>query len=197
MPVPHTVGTDSRAPPETSGYALNHFALIVTDMPAIRHFYGDVLGLRHIVTHEVSPTYHVTYMGYPTNEPGFQTGEEMLKNLRFREGLLEFLHPIDRVGKSSEFRAKNDGVKLRGYSHLGIVVPDVKAAERRMQEMGVPILKALGVSAIEPGSSVAEWWGLEEAHAIEAKPGIRAMKFENILLVLDPEGNVVEVCERE
>ncbi|KAK4496069.1 hypothetical protein PRZ48_012048 [Zasmidium cellare] len=195
MPVPHIVGTDHKQPAETAGYSINHLALIVSDIKSIRHFYGDILGLRHIVTHEASPTYQVTYMGHPTNEAGFQTGEELLRNLRYRDGLIEFLHSIGL--DTSKTHLTVDDVRTGGFFHLGFVVPDVRAAEKRLKEFGVPILRALRDSNIEPGSDVAKWWGLDRAHDLEAIVGTRAMKLENILLVTDPEGNVVEIVERE
>lgn len=193
MPVPQTIGTDPKQPSETIGYSLNHFALVVEDIDAIMRFYGEILGFRHIVTHEVSPTYHVTYMAYPSNQAGLQTGEEMLRSLRRREGLIEFLHPIGNGGLTSGCAQVH--VKTCGFSHMGIVVPDVKAAEQRMKDFEVPILEALGIQQMGPGSEAAHWWGLDEVHAIEAVAGSKAMGFENILLVADPEGNVVELME--
>lgn len=197
---PVTIGTDPPAPSQANGYALNHMALIVTDLPSMRHFYGTILGVRHIITYRVSPGYLVTYMGH-TLPDGFQTGDEMLKDLRHRNGLLEFLCPVDLPEKNntstSAGNSEDSGVRRRRFSHLGIVVPDLKAAEDRMREVGVKILKALGDERIEPGSSVAEWWGMDNEVAVEAAKGARGMEWGDTLLVLDPEGNVVEVQERE
>jgi lactoylglutathione lyase len=185
-----TIGTDPPAPQSTHGYSLNHFALVVYDITSMRHFYGAVLGMRHIMTYQVSPTYSVTYMGYPMSGSGFQTGEELFHDLTRRDGLLEFLHRNDIV------QTRKDG-RIGRFSHMGIVVPDVGATEKRMKEFGVSILKGLGADTIEPDSSVAEWWGLDHAHVLDVRMGAKDMEWGNILLVIDPDGNVVEVKERK
>lgn len=185
-----TIGTDPAAPPATRGYALNHLALIVSDMVAMRRFYGEILGMRHISTYTVSPQYDVTYMGYPRSDNGFQTGDEMMREMRYREGLLEFLHPHNTSKEQAEKRIGN-------FSHMGFVVNDVHAAEERMKEFNVPILKALGDETIEAGSRVAEWWALDNAAAVAAREALKGIGWANILLVLDPEGNVVEIQQRE
>lgn len=96
-------------------------------------------------------------MGYPTNEAGSQTGEGLVQNLRHREGLIEFLHPIGLNAPRDDRIVKE--VRMTGFPHFGVVVPDVKAAERRINGPGVPILKGLGDAEIEPGSDVAKMWG--------------------------------------
>lgn len=185
-----TIGTDPPASQSTYGYSLNHFALVVFDITSMRHFYGIVLGMRHIMTYQVSASYNVTFMGYPVSQSGFQTGEELPHDLTRRDGILEFLHASDGV------QNVNDG-KVGRFSHMGIVVPDVRAAEKRVKEFGVLILKGLGVDTIEPGSSVAKWWGLDYARVLEVRMGAKDMEWGNILLVIDPDGNVVEVKERK
>lgn len=48
-------------------------------------------------------------------------------------------------------------------------------------------------------SRVADWWGLSYAQTLEAEAeaGIRAVDFGGILLVTDPNGNVVELQKIE
>lgn len=88
------IGTDGPADPATLGYTLNHVALQVQNITATRAFYGEVLGFRHVFTFVESDNYTITYMGYPSggkNGTGYQTGEEMLREQRNTEGLIEFI----------------------------------------------------------------------------------------------------------
>lgn len=185
-----TIGTDPPASPSTQGYALNHCALVVYDYAAMRHFYGEILGMRHIMTVNISSAYKVTYMGYPESTVGFQRGEELLKRLRFRDGLLEFLYPIGVEQKKGD-------QKHGRFSHIGFAVPDVKETHSRLEELGVPILKRLDVETIEPGSRVAEWWGLNPIRAAAIATAVPDIAWGEVLLVEDPDGNIVEVQERK
>ncbi|PVH89594.1 hypothetical protein DL98DRAFT_564909 [Cadophora sp. DSE1049] len=212
---PLTIGTDPPASPSTHGFSLNHLALVVHDIESMRHFYGDILGMRHIMTYQVSPSYSFVYMGYPNPNPKpdsidsstsqfqYQTGEEMYQELekRHRSELLEFLvvHPRpDEKGVPST-QSKWHQSRIGWFSHLGIVVPDLKAAEQRVRDFDVDIMKGLGDERFEPGSSVARWWGLEDdgrAKDVAEALGRGGMEWGSVLLVRDPEGNVVEVQER-
>jgi lactoylglutathione lyase len=90
-----TIGTDGPAPPATIGYTINHFALLVNNLTATRHFYGDILGMRHIFTFQASPTYSVMYMGHAQggkNGIGYMTGAELFAQKDNIEGLIEFVY---------------------------------------------------------------------------------------------------------
>jgi lactoylglutathione lyase len=89
-----TTGTDGPADPATIGFTIGHFALLVNDLAATRHFYGDALGLRHIFTYNSSEEYTIMYMGHAQggkNGTGYQTGEEMFSEVFNMEGLIEFI----------------------------------------------------------------------------------------------------------
>ncbi len=92
------IGTDPPQPPSTNGYAINHVALQVSNITRTRAFWGDVLGLRFIFQFSIAGgetrgTNLATFMAYPfgDGEVGYQTGAEMLGELRKRDGLMEFL----------------------------------------------------------------------------------------------------------
>jgi hypothetical protein len=55
------LGDDGPADPATLGYTLNHMALVVNDMEAMMHFYGKILGMRHIFTYHATPKYDIVY----------------------------------------------------------------------------------------------------------------------------------------
>lgn len=89
-----TVGTDGPADPATIGFTIGHLALLVNDLAATRHFYGDALGLRHIFTYNASEEYTIMYMGHAQggrNSTGYQTGEEMFSEIYNMGGLIEFI----------------------------------------------------------------------------------------------------------
>ena len=91
-----TIGSDGPPPPETVGFKINHFALLVNDLAATRHFYGDILGMRHIFTYKASERYTIMYMGHQqrcTNSTtGAMTGCEMFTAKNRLSGLIEFVH---------------------------------------------------------------------------------------------------------
>jgi lactoylglutathione lyase len=59
-----TVGTDLPADIATRGYTINHTALLVRNLTETKHFYGDVLGMRHLITFNVSASYTVMVMAH-------------------------------------------------------------------------------------------------------------------------------------
>ena len=76
------LGTDGPPDEETIGFNINHLCLVVNDLDASVHFYGKILGMRHIFTYRASETYTIVYMGYSRggeDGKGFQTGEELNK----------------------------------------------------------------------------------------------------------------------
>lgn len=185
------IGNDGQADPATLGYTVNHFSLLVKDMVATKHFYGDVLGMREIFTFHASDAYQIMHMGHShggENGSAFQSGEELFAQKANIQGLIEFLSLKDGDDLVPSTKSTNT------FSHVGLVVPDVRATQARMEEFGVRILKAVGED-IEPSSDAARAYGLganlQEARAAAA--GIERIGFANFLLVTDPDGNLVEI----
>ncbi|CAI7564960.1 unnamed protein product [Penicillium crustosum] len=178
-PNPFTIGTDGPAPEATKGFALNHIGLLTTDLPAMKNFYGNILGMRNIFDAQVTAEYSVTYMGYSQggrNGTGFQTGAEMAV-------------------------AKNNITNT--FGHVGLVVPDVAEAQAYLEAQGVAILKRVG-EAVEdftgpvPNSmGIGEFAGLhlEAKRALVKAQGL--IGFEMFLMVTDPDGNVVEIQQQD
>lgn len=93
LPFNYTQGNDPPAAPETQGYFINHLSLLVSNLTATREWYGEVLGLRHIFTFQLSPSYSLMYMGHSQggrNGTGYQTGLEMTRDKNNMAGLMEF-----------------------------------------------------------------------------------------------------------
>ena len=189
-----TIGTDSSADAATLGYTMNHFALLVNDIDASMHFYGKVLGMRHIFTYQATSSYTIAYMGYShdgKNGTGYQTGEELYAEKGDSEGLLELLH----LKGSEELLSTTKRVST--FSHVGLVVPNVEAAQTRMEQYSIKILKSIGED-VEPGNDLARAYGfgssLREARA--AAKGIEAIGFEYFFLVANPASNAEEIQQQ-
>ncbi|KAF7529781.1 hypothetical protein PCG10_006112 [Penicillium crustosum] len=200
-PNPFTIGTDGPAPEATKGFALNHIGLLTTDLPAMKNFYGNILGMRNIFDAQVTAEYSVTYMGYSQggrNGTGFQTGAEMAVAKNNMYGLLELVQfnvSDDRLIASTE--------RTNTFGHVGLVVPDVAEAQTYLEAQGVAILKRVG-EAVEdftgpvPNSmGIGEFAGLhlEAKRALVKAQGL--IGFEMFLMVTDPDGNVVEIQQQD
>jgi lactoylglutathione lyase len=192
---PLVLGNDGPADLATTGYNLNHFGLIISNATATLHFYGKILGMRHVFTFSASPSYTIIYMGYSQggkNGSAYQTGEELYRQKTNSEGLLEFIYPHNAT---TELEAST--VRANTFSHVGIVVPDVRKAEARMREFGVEILKGVGVvPAADDPAAKAFGLGDDIGVAEEALEGVRMIGFSDFLIVKDPDGNAVEIQEQ-
>lgn len=191
---PFVVANDPPADSATAGYTMNHFCLLTHDLEPMMQFYNASLGMRQLFTYTASADYRIAYLGYPhggDDGKGHQTGAEMLANKGGREGLLEIV----------EARWQKDGFDSSArrpttFSHVGVNVPDVRQAEERMRATGVNILKAVGVDfSIEKLGSVLNAFGLSAdlVKARQALAGAQALHLDQVLLVADPDGNLVEI----
>ena len=197
-----TLGDEGPADVATLGYTMNHFALLVNDMEVTMHFYGKILGMRHIFTFYASPTFEVVYMGYShggKNGTGYQTGEELYKEKTNIEGLIELIQTKNCSKTSDNVEFQPSTKRVNTFSHVGLVVPDVQAIYTRMKDFGVEVLKAPGEMPV-PGTATGEL--LEKAFGIyayteedqnAALAGIANLGFAKFLIVTDPDGNILEI----
>lgn len=186
-----TFGTDPPASSATKGYNLNHTCLIVNDLEASRHFYGTILGMREISHTQFTEDFSGTYFGYPSCPDQHETGKEMWETARNRSGLLQLLHM-----RSAAVPRAPGGPKST-FSHLGLFVPDVGKVRDRMREFGVRILKDVGEAGMEMGDVAAAFGGDGTEHDEKMVKAVAAMGagLGKVLLVADPDGNVVEFLE--
>ena len=196
-----TVGTDGPAPAATLGYTLNHFGLVVNDLDAMMHFYGQVLGMRHLFTYSTT-WFDIVYMGYShggKNGTGFETGEELFSEKTNTEGLLEIVYPKNCNDNSTDDNDFKPSTKTPNtFSHVGLVVSDVMETQTRMKAHGAKILKEVGANPL-PGSPVAKAFGLADERASSQKDAlaaINAIGFNTFLLVADPDGNLIEIQQQ-
>ena len=191
------IGNDGPADPATLGYTLNHFALLTHNITAVKHFYGEILGMRTVFSFGANTPFEVLYMGYShggKNGTGYQTGEQLYSEKNNIEGLLEFLY-VEDCKDSTAFIPTT--VRPSSFSHIGLIVPDLEATQGRMQAYGVSILKRIGLP-IEPGSPAALVFGYASntAAARAALMGAQTLGFDSFLLVTDPDGNLLEIQQQ-
>lgn len=127
----------------TEGFVLNQTMLRVRDPERSVAFYRDVLGmtlLQRLDFEEMRfSLYFLGYLG-----PGEEVPQDPADRARFvfgRETTIELTH---NWGTESDetfagYHSGND--KPRGFGHLGISVPDVRAACERFEALGVPFRK--------------------------------------------------------
>ena len=178
------------------GYLNNHFSFTVRDLNASLTFYNCVLGFRTLMTLQATPHFHVAYLGHAhggRNGTGYQTAAEMLREKNNAGGMIELMY-FD-VGKM-DLPSSSD--KTNTFAHLGIVVPDIQATQKRLDGMKVEVLKRYGDDAPNTGK-LANSQGLnpdvqkklgDEFKAVHA--AINGIS-KHFIYVVDPDGNVIEI----
>ena len=121
--------------PETRGYVMNQTMLRIKDPQRSLDFYSRVLGM----TLEFS----LYFMGYVTedDEP-IPDGAEARAAYAFRQkAMIELTHNWG-TESDDDFPGYHDGNdEPRGFGHIGLSVPDVYAACKRFEELGVEFVK--------------------------------------------------------
>lgn len=201
---PIEFGPDKPSDPTTRGYFLNHFSLNVHNLTASITFYTTLLGMRHIFTVHATPHLSIAYLGHAhggRNGTGYQSTAELNRDKNNAQGLVEMIHldvPRRDIVSPSE--------QTNGVGHIGVVVPDVEAAQSRLDAMGVDAVKVLkrvgedtprfGPLAIAQGFSpgVYAQIGAEERVVIEKALDEINRRF---IYVQDPDGNILEIQPQE
>jgi lactoylglutathione lyase len=191
-----TVGKDGPADQETIGYSLNHLSLIVSNLTASIDFYGNVLGMRHIFTAQLSPSCSITYMGHAhggKNGTGYQTGEELLREKNNAAGMLEFQY----FANSEDTGLTASTQRPNTFSHIGLMVPSLEKAQERMERFGVNITKRIGLSAegiasIENALGFGEFATKNQTERDLLIKGQDLIGFALLLAIEDPDGNLIQ-----
>ncbi|PVH68620.1 hypothetical protein DL98DRAFT_662097 [Cadophora sp. DSE1049] len=133
------------------------------------------------------------------NGTGFQSGEQLLAQKNNIEVLIEFLYVKDA---KVPLRRTIDNANT--FSHIGLIVPDILAAQATFEAFGATILKRVGMNPVEgdpAGDDVAVAFGLSEVRASSnetaaAPTGIAGFGFTQFIIVADPDGNLIEVQQQ-
>ncbi|VUC25845.1 unnamed protein product [Clonostachys rosea] len=196
---PITWGSDTPSDPATLGYFSNHFSINVKNLTATLDFYSRVFGLRHIFTVQASEHLSIAYMGHShggRNGTGYQTTAELNRDKNNAAGLVEMIY-LDIPDKS---HLEASSVRTNTFGHIGVIVPDVEAAQARLEAMpDVRILKHVG-GPTESGGEVAmangfppEAWAQISAEERATIETVLSAINERFIYVADPDGNLIEV----
>ncbi|KAH6960140.1 lactoylglutathione lyase protein [Fusarium avenaceum] len=189
------LGPDTPTAPETVGQFINHMSLNVNNLTRSIEFYRDVFGMRHLFTYNLTPHISFSYMSHSQggrNGSAYQTTAEMLRYKNNNAGHLEFVY-LNTTRNDIPGPPKQTST----LNHIGIIVPDLEAAQERMEAYGVEIYKKIGAPmptdgytankmSIGDASSLSD----EEWAAFQAK----MTEFNKLcIFASDPDGNLLEV----
>ncbi|KAF4972961.1 hypothetical protein FZEAL_9461 [Fusarium zealandicum] len=169
------IGSDTPADPATTGYNLNHLCLNVRDLDASIDFYSKIFGLRELFQ--------------------LQTAMELNREKNNAQGLLELVHadvPDNHLPASGE--------QPNPFGHVGMIVPDINAAQARLDTFPeVRVLKRMG-EALSHGTEIANATSLSPAMVAQLDPVERAVLLKTLsqlnsplIYLTDPDGNLVEL----
>ncbi|QDK39171.1 lactoylglutathione lyase [Bdellovibrio sp. NC01] len=131
---------------ETKGYIFNHTMLRVRDPKVSLDFYTRVLGMKLIRNVDFADwkfsLYFLAYVPEGTVIPS-GAGADNAKYVNGRESVLELTHNWGTEEKA-ETPYHNGNTEPRGFGHICVTVPDIKAACERFEKLGVPFQKKLG-----------------------------------------------------
>jgi lactoylglutathione lyase len=87
---------------------------------------------------------------------------------------------------------------VNSFSHFGLVVPDIQAAQSRMDAFGVTILKRVG-AAVDQKGEVPLAFGMPGPgpQTAAALAGLADIGFDGYMIIADPDGNVIEVLQQD
>lgn len=146
-------------------------------------------------------TYHVTqhlsftFMGYSTggrNGSGYQSTEEIIRYKNHVGGKLELVH-FNSTGED----IPGSAVKTSSFNHLVIVVEDIQATQKRLEEFGVTILKR-AQEPLPTEGYFANPFSLGDASNLSSEDfaaiheGMSRSAWLNIYCA-DPDGNMIGV----
>lgn len=131
---------------ETKGYVFNHTMLRVRDPKTSLDFYTRILGMKLIRKVDFADwkfsLYFLAYVPEGTLVPE-GIGADNAKYVNSRESVLELTHNWG-TEEHSETPYHNGNTEPRGFGHICVTVPDIKAACIRFEKMNVPFQKKLG-----------------------------------------------------
>lgn len=124
----------------TRGYVLNQTMLRVKDPARSVAFYSQVLGMTQLDRYDFpAMKFSLYFMGYPISAIPTDPAERA-RWVFEQPALLELTHNWG-TEKDPQAAYHNGNSDPRGFGHIGISVPDVYAACRRFESLGVEFVK--------------------------------------------------------
>jgi len=125
----------------TKDFVFQQTMLRVKEPKRSLKFYSDALGMRLLHKyHFPTMKFSLYFMGYEKEEDMPQTDEERMAWCFSRKATLELTHNWGSE-TDEEVTYHNGNSAPKGFGHIGIAVPDLKAACDRFEKMGVTFQK--------------------------------------------------------
>jgi len=137
-------GLAAEAPAETAGFVFNHTMLRVKDAATSLDFYSRVLGYQLIDKREFAEAkFSLYFLAYVP--AGAVVPEDDAERRRWMAGIPGVLELTHNHGTENEAGAVyHDGNSdPRGFGHICVSVPDIQAACKRFEDLGVTFQKRL------------------------------------------------------
>lgn len=124
----------------TQDFVLNQTMLRIKDPQKSVEFYRDVLGMTLLDTFDFPDMeFSLYFLGYPQSDIP-QDAAERARWIFEQPALLELTHNYGTENDPT-FNYHNGNEDPRGFGHIGISVPDVYAASKRFEDLGVTFVK--------------------------------------------------------
>ena len=133
---------DTGAPAETRGFVFNQTMLRIKDPKRSLPFYQHVLGMTLVKTVPFPDmAFTLYFLAYVSSDDGLPSDADgRLKYAFGMPAMLELTHNHGTENEPGE--PYHDGNSApRGFGHIGLAVPDVDAACKRFEELGVEFVK--------------------------------------------------------
>ncbi|PWK92107.1 lactoylglutathione lyase [Fulvimonas soli] len=137
-------GVDAAPEAATRGYVFNHTMIRVKDLARSLDFYTRVLGFVPVHKQDFpEAAFSIVYLVLRADRAGIPDDDaERLRWVLGQPGVLELTHNHGTEDQP-DFRYHDGNAEPRGFGHLCVSVPDVKAACERFERLGVPFQKRL------------------------------------------------------
>lgn len=137
-------GVTAQPEPATHGYVFNHTMLRVKDVPTSLDFYTRVLGFVPVHKHDFPEAeFTIYYLVLRADRDAIPEDDaERLQWVLGQPGVLELTYNYGSE-KDADFHYHSGNSEPRGFGHLCVSVPDVRAACERFEALGVPFQKRL------------------------------------------------------
>lgn len=194
-PIDMVLSSDVAADEATTGYFVNHIFLHVYNLAQSIKFYSEAFGMRHVFTVNMTEHVSLTYMSHSQggrNGSAYQTTKEILRYKNNNAGHISFIHlntKKERIPGSPE--------RTSTLNHIGIVVPDLKATQSRLEHLGVTIHKRID-EAMRTSGHVSEKSSLGDASNLSDEGFAQLQAFigqfaRQAIYAADPDGNQLEI----
>ncbi|MGP2731943.1 lactoylglutathione lyase [Serratia bockelmannii] len=127
----------------TDGYVFNHTMIRVKDLAKALDFYTRVLGFTPVYLEEFKEAaFTICYLTRSPREQIPQDDDERKRWALSQPGILELTHNHGTENQA-DFHYHNGNSEPRGFGHLCVTVPDVRAACEQFERLGVTFQKRL------------------------------------------------------